>query len=60
MEKFSPKKPAKEVISMRISSDTLKLIDKKAASIDISRNELMTQMIAFALQNMEDDTGGDG
>ena len=45
---------------MRISSDTLKLIDKKAASIDISRNELMTQMIAFALQNMEDDTGGDG
>lgn len=56
MEKFSPKKPEKEVISMRISSDTLKLIDKKAASIDISRNELMTQMIAFALQNMEDDT----
>lgn len=56
LEKFSPKKPEKEVISMRISSDTLKLIDKKAASIDISRNELMTQMIAFALQNMEDDT----
>ena len=55
MEKFSPKKPEKEVISMRISSDTLKLIDKKAASIDISRNELMTQMIAFALRNMEDD-----
>lgn len=59
MEKFSPKKPEKEVISMRISTDTLKLIDKKAASIDISRNELMTQMIAFALQNMEDDTGED-
>lgn len=55
LEKFSPKKPEKEVISMRISSDTLKLIDKKAASIDISRNELMTQMIAFALRNMEDD-----
>lgn len=59
MEKFSPKKPEKEVISMRISTDTLKLIDKKAASIDISRNELMTQMIAFALQNMEDDTDTD-
>ena len=59
LEKFSPKKPEKEVISMRISTDTLKLIDKKAASIDISRNELMTQMIAFALQNMEDDTGED-
>ena len=59
MEKFSPKKPEKEVISMRISTDTLKLIDKKAASIDISRNELMTQMVAFALQNMEDDTDTD-
>lgn len=59
MEKFSPKKPEKEVISMRISTDTLKLIDKKAASIDISRNELMTQMITFALQNMEDDTDTD-
>lgn len=59
MEKFSPKKPEKEVISMRISTDILKLIDKKAASIDISRNELMTQMIAFALQNMEDDTDTD-
>lgn len=59
MEKFSPKKPEKEVISMRISTDTLKLIDKKAASIDISRNELMTQMITFALQNMEDDADTD-
>lgn len=59
LEKFSPKKPEKEVISMRISTDTLKLIDKKAASIDISRNELMTQMIAFALQNMADDTDTD-
>lgn len=59
LEKFSPKKPEKEVISMRISTDTLKLIDKKAASIDISRNELMTQMITFALQNMEDDTDTD-
>ena len=59
LEKFSPKKPEKEVISMRISTDTLKLIDKKAASIDISRNELMTQMVAFALQNMEDDTDTD-
>lgn len=55
MEKFSPKKPEKEVISMRISSETLKIIDKKAASVDISRNELINQMIAFALANMESD-----
>lgn len=56
LEKFSPKKPEKEVISMRISSDILKCIDKKAASVDISRNELINQMIAFALANMESDT----
>lgn len=54
MEKFIPRKPEKEVISMRIASDTLQEIDKKAASVGISRNELITQMIAFALSNMEE------
>lgn len=54
MEKFSPKKPEKEVISMRISTDTLKEIDRKAAAIDISRNEFINQCIAFALAHMDD------
>lgn len=54
MAKFIPRKPEKEVISMRIASDTLQEIDSKAAAVGISRNELLTQMIAFALSNMEE------
>ena len=54
MAKFLPKKPEKEVISMRISTDTLQILDDKAAEIGISRNELINQMILFALANMED------
>lgn len=54
MEKFVARKPEKEVISMRISSDTLQILDAKAAQIGISRNELINQMISFALTNMEE------
>jgi len=39
---------------MRISTDTLKEVDAKAAAVGISRNELINQMIAYALDNMED------
>ncbi len=53
MPKFVARKPEKEVISMRISVDTLKEIDDKAAAVGISRNELMNQMIAYALANMD-------
>lgn len=53
MEKFIAKKPEKEVISMRISTDVLKIVDDKAAQIGISRNELMNQMIQYALDNMD-------
>ena len=54
MEKFVARKPEKEVISMRILTDTLAVLDAKAASIGISRNELINQMILFALANMDD------
>lgn len=54
MPKFIARKPEKEVISMRISVDTLKEVDSKAAAVGISRNELINQMILFALANMED------
>lgn len=54
MPKFVARKPEKEVISMRISVDTLKEIDNKAAAVGISRNELINQMIAYALANMDD------
>lgn len=54
MAKFVAYKPEKEVISMRISTDTLKIVDDKAATIGISRNELINQMIQYALDNMEE------
>lgn len=54
MPKFVARKPEKEVISMRISVDTLKEVDSKAAAVGISRNELINQMILYALANMED------
>lgn len=56
LAKFIARKPEKEVISMRIASDTLQILDDKAASIGISRNELINQMIAFALENMGEPT----
>lgn len=54
MPKFVARKPEKEVISMRIDSDLLKNIDGKATAVGISRNELLNQMILYALSNMDD------
>ena len=54
LSKFVAHKPEKEVISMRISTDTLRILDDKASQIGISRNELINQMILFALTNMEE------
>lgn len=53
MKKFVPKKLEKEVISMRIASETLAEIDKKSAQVGISRNELINQCILYALSNMD-------
>ena len=52
MKKILPKKPEKEVISVRIDSQLLKTIDIEAAKIDISRNELINQCIEYALDNI--------
>ena len=54
MKKFIARKPEKEDISLRISSDILKTIDNKSAEIGISRNELINQMIQYSLDNMDD------
>ncbi len=54
MPKFVARKPEKEVISMRISTEVLNTVDDKAAKIGISRNELINQMIQYALDNMDD------
>lgn len=55
MAKFVARKPEKEVISLRIASEVLKEVDEKSATIGISRNELINQMIAYALENMEEE-----
>ena len=52
LEKFVPKKPEKEVISMRIATEVLAQIDAEADACDISRNEFINQCIAFALRHM--------
>lgn len=39
---------------MRIPTEVLKTVDDKAAKIGISRNELINQMIQYALDNMDD------
>lgn len=54
MKKFIAHKPEKEVISMRIPAELLQTIDDKAAKIGISRNELINQMIQYALENMDE------
>lgn len=54
LAKFIAHKPEKEVISMRIATDILKTVDDKAAEIGISRNELINQMIQYALDNMDE------
>lgn len=59
MAKFIAHKPEKEVISLRIPSDTLKEIDNTSAIIGISRNELINQMITYALANMGDNKEND-
>ena len=55
MEKFVPQKYEKEVISLRISVRLLEVIDRKAAEIDISRNQFVIQCIEYALANMDDE-----
>ncbi len=54
MSKFVARRPEKDVISMRIPTEILKVLDDKADKIGISRNELINQMILFALANMEE------
>ena len=55
MEKFVPKKDEKDAISLRISLSLLEIIDRKAAAIDISRNQFVIQCIEYALANMDDE-----
>ena len=53
LRKFEPKKPEKEVISLRLDSGMLQEINSWAMEIDISRNEFINQCIDFALKNID-------
>ncbi|MDO5437850.1 MAG: ribbon-helix-helix domain-containing protein [bacterium] len=53
MTEFKPKKTEKVIISIRIDYDILKKIDKISSDTEISRNELISQCIDYALKNMD-------
>lgn len=53
MSKFVIQKKQKEIISLRIDSSLLHQVDLKANENDISRNELINQMILYALSNID-------
>ena len=55
LKTFEPKKPEKEVISLRLDSRMLEEINSWAIEIDISRNEFINQCIDFALKNIDTD-----
>ncbi|MCI8525972.1 MAG: ribbon-helix-helix protein, CopG family [Oscillospiraceae bacterium] len=53
MTYFTPQKPDKDVISIRLPSELLRAIDENAAKSDISRNEFINQCIVFAMQHLK-------
>lgn len=55
MEKFYPKKPEKEVISIRIDTELIRKVDSESAKAGISRNEFINQCILYAMDNLSDD-----
>lgn len=56
MKYFIPQKIEKEVISIRLQTDLLRIVDAKSAEADISRNEFINQCILFAIAHLQDDT----
>ena len=52
MEKFSPEKLEKVVITIRIPEKMVQEIDCKANTTDLSRNEFIKQCIEYALSKM--------
>jgi len=55
MTVFSPQKPDKEVISLRLPTELLQQVDAAAGKADISRNEFINQCIQFALEHLKQD-----
>ena len=52
MANFIPKQYKKEPTTIRISSDKLERIDKKAAEYNMSRNEFINQCIDYAMEHI--------
>ena len=55
MANFIPKQYKKEPTTIRISSDKLERIDKKAAEYNMSRNEFINQCIDNAMDHIGKD-----
>lgn len=53
MVNFVPFKNEKENISIWLESKTISKLEEVAGEVDISRNELISQCISFALENMK-------
>ena len=57
MTVFHPKKPEKEVISMRIPKDVLEILDQKSAQPNISRGQqLQEHFVEQLFANIDDAT----
>ncbi len=52
MKQFIPKEYKNEVITIRLSTEKVLIIDRLAADNNLSRNKFIGQCIDFALQNM--------
>ena len=52
--KFVPKIPDKSVISIRLDNELIVSLDELAKNQKISRNELISQCIVFALENLDE------
>lgn len=53
MIKFNPTKSEKVVITIRIEDYRVDELDKIANKLDISRNELISQCLYFAIKNID-------
>lgn len=53
MAKFRPVKPEKEIISVRLHVSLIHEIERRAAAVDISRNEFINQCILFAMDHLD-------
>ncbi len=53
MKRFQPTKSEKIVITIRIEDYRIEELDKIASKINISRNELISQCLDFAIKNID-------